>query len=498
MKIARWFLLGLVFLTCCLADTKDDALDLRQRVKRLKLDNGMTALFLKREGAPVFSTQLKVKVGNIEEDKGAYGLAHFFEHMAFKGTSKIGTTDFETESKLMAKIEEVGTQLVELKKRGRPATDPQVTELLKTRQTLESEHNNLLVKSEFNQILQRHGGVGLNATTSNDFTTFYISLPVNKMEMWAYMESERFIDPVLRGFFTEVDVVAEERRMRIDNTPEGRLYEAFVERAFDESPYKVVVIGPPEDIQLYTPKQAKEFYSRFYIPSRMVLSLVGNFDLKEAEKIVRRYFSRIPAKKDTQKTHHAQKLDESFPREVIIKRSEKPRFYLGYHRPAHPHVDDIIFDVIQEILCSGRTARLYRKFVLNEKTAASVACYVSVPGARLDSLFSFYAMPHEGVTSQTLRDEIIQELLVLAEQGPTDRELERVKNMIDAELIYSLRSNSGLASQLAFYESLTGNWEYIYELQDKIHKVTAEDVKRVAKTYFVPQRQVTAYLEQGK
>ena len=126
------------------------------------------------------------------------------------------------------------------------------------------------------------------------------------------------------------------------------------------------------------------------------------------------------------------------------------------------------------------------------------SCYVSIPGARLDSLFTFYSMPHEGVSNKDLEKDIIKEIDNLATEGPSQREIDKVKNNIDAELIYSLQSNSGLASQLAFYESLTGNWEYIYDLQDRIHKITAEDVKRVVKKYFVPNRQVSAYLEQEK
>ena len=317
MKFRNLILITLVFILSC--ESSETSLDLRSRVRRLTLDNGMKVLLLKRQGAPVFSTQMKLKVGNIEEEEGSYGLAHFFEHMAFKGTKKIGTKDFAAEKKVMDEIDTVGTMIVALKKQGKTEADEEFSKLLKKRRELEKKHSDLMVKNEFTQTLQRNGGVSLNATTSNDFTTYYVSLPANKMEMWAYMESQRFINPVMRGFFTEVDVVAEERRMRIDNTPQGRLYEALVGKAFDNSPYKTVVIGPPEDIQHYTPKVAQAFYDKYYIPSRMVLSIVGNFELDEGEKIVRKYFSAIPAKEDPVKKFAEQKFDKSFPRSVEMK-----------------------------------------------------------------------------------------------------------------------------------------------------------------------------------
>jgi predicted Zn-dependent peptidase len=312
------------------------------------------------------------------------------------------------------------------------------------------------------------------------------------------LESERFLHSVLREFFTEVDVVAEERRMRFDNTPDGRLYEAYQNKAFDQSPYKVPVIGYPEHIQTYTPELAKSFYEKYYVPSRMVIALVGNFDITETEAIVRKYFSRLPKKSDPKDDFAKEKLDTSYPREVIVTGKEEPRFYLGYHRPAHPDSADIVFDVIQNVFCEGRTSRLFKKLVLEEKKVAEIACYSSIPGARLDSMFTFYSMPLDGHTNVEIRDEIKKEIQKLQKTGPTEQELQIVKNNIDAELIYSLESNSGLASQLAFYESLTGNWEYIYELQDRVHKITMTEVQEVVQKYLVPEREVTAYFEQEK
>ncbi|MCP5464364.1 MAG: insulinase family protein [Deltaproteobacteria bacterium] len=473
---------------------KGPGLDLRERVQRVVLDNGMTFLLLKREGAPVFSAQIKVRVGNIEEEAGSRGLAHFFEHMAFKGTSKIGTTDGKKEKEILDQIFEVGTQIVEMRKAGKKPEE--YAHLVARRKALEEQQKELIVPNEFHHIYQANGGIGLNASTSNDFTTYFISLPANKLELWAYLESARFTDPFMRDFFTEVNVVAEERKMRIDNPPIGSMYETFVDLAFNEpNPYKTVVIGPAEDIQNYTPKVAQAFYDRYYIPSRMVATLVGNFDMDEAKRVIKKYFSKLPSHDDQNKKFATTTFDDTFPRQQTIYREDKPRFFFGYHRPAHPDPDDIILDVVQHILCHGRTSRLYKELVLEERKAVSISCYSAFPGARLDSLFLFHGMPHDGVSNKELKDLTLGIVNKLAQEGPSEQELQKVINNIDASLIYSLESNSGLADSLAHFESLTGDWEYIYDWQKRVKQIKATDIQRVIKKYFVPNREVTVFME---
>lgn len=484
--------LALGFLSCH-RSTQGGAADLKERVRKVVLENGMTFLLLDRGMAPVFSAQLKVKVGNIEEEPGASGLAHFFEHMAFKGTDKIGTKDFAAEKPILDRVLALGTEIAAMKKAGKP---PEAyAELLEKRRALEAEENRLIVKNEYVSLFQRNGGADLNASTSNDFTTYYVSLPANKLEMWAYMESQRLQNRVFREFFTEVDVVAEERRMRIDSSPDGRLYEAYTDLGFDKSPYKRHPIGSAADIQVYTPGEAQDFYSRYYIPSRMVAVLVGRFDVNDAEKIVRKYFSPLPSREDRPKEISSETPDASYPRAVTLREDGQPRFYFGYHRPAHPHPDDNVLDVIQDLLCQGRASRLFKRLILEDRKASQVTCYSSIPGARLDSLFTFYATPLTGHSNAEVKKVIEEEIFKMVREGPTQEELDVVKNRIDAQLVYSLKSNGGIASTLAFYESLTGDWKYMYDSQNRIHAMTADDVKRVMALYFTPSREVAAYLE---
>ena len=489
--IAIVLFIGTAILAC--SSHSESQLDLRGKVKRLVLDNGMTFLLLKRDGAPTFSSQLVVKVGSIEEEPGESGLAHFFEHMAFKGTNKIGTQDFAKEKPILDEVLKVGTEIARMKKAGKKPGE--YAGLQKKLRELETKENTYTVKNEFFNILQKNGAHDLNAATSADFTMYYTSLPANKLELWAYLESERLLHRVPREFFTEVDVVHEERRMSVDNTPEGRLFEAYLAAGFRVSPYRILTVGKAEDIQSYTPAAAQKFFDRYYIPARMVGVLVGNFNIAEAKDIIHRYFDKIPTRKDTAGLFAAEKFVPGEVRRVIVDEEVPPRFYLGYHRPAYPHADDIVFDVVQSLLCEGETARLHRKIVIEDSLAEAVDCYATFPGERLDSLFTFDALPLGSHTNSEVHEAIRREINRLATFGPSDEELIVVKNRIDAEIIYAMQTNSGLAELLGYFETLTGGWEYLYELQEKTHKVTRDDVKRVLKTYFVSEREVSAYLE---
>lgn len=465
----------------------------KQKVEKIKLQNGLTALLVKREGPPIFSGYLQVKVGSIEEPPGLSGLAHFFEHLAFKGTSTIGSFDFQKEKVVLDKLYAVGDEIIQKKKSN--ASLEEIEALEAKLDDLQKEQVLLFNRNEFVTIYQRNGGGDLNATTSTDFTEYFVSLPSGKLELWAYMESERLRDPVFREFYKERDVVIEERRMRYDNRPEGKLYEIFMRKAFLKSPYGRNVIGTPEEILNIHLTSVQKFHELFYIPSRIVLVLVGNFDLKEAKKYLDQYFGTIPAKTDTPIEFNQEDLSNLKKETTILRAKAEPRFYLGFHRSAFPHPDDEVFDALYGILCDGRTSRLYSVLVQQKQMASDVECYTSLPGTRLDGLFTFYAVPLAPYTNQDVLTEVLGQLNLLKNQKVLDKELEKVRNKIESNLIWALKSNMGLASLLAFYESLSGNWQYLYQLRQRIQALQPEDIQRVAQKYFVPERQVTVFLE---
>lgn len=484
-----FFLISILSLSC----TKPGSQSLEEMIHEFTLDNGLRVLLVKREGAPVFSAYIRIRVGNIEEPQGFSGLAHFFEHMAFKGTPTIGVRDYEAEKKLLKEIHLVGTKIVEGQKKGE---DPEkLKSLIQRMEDLEVEHQKLVIKNEFVRIYQRNGGTEINATTSNDYTSYFVSLPSTKIELWAFMESDRLLNPVLREFYKEKDVVTEERRMRYDTSPEGKLYEAYLLKAFDDSPYRVNVIGIPEEIQAYTAEVARSFYEKYYIPSRMVVAVVGNFNVTKAEHAIRHYFGRLQKKEDIAENFPSEDLEKGFPREQKLTGKDEPRFYMGFHRPAYPHPDDEVFDVMESLLCEGRTSQLFSLLVNEKKMVSRISCYSSLPGSRLDGLFSFYATPIKPYTNKEIVSEILAQIELLKNKPVTEKELEKIKNRIDADIIWDLKANMGLARMITYFQSLTGDWRYIYELRERVGKITSQDVQRVARKYFVPGRRVVVYLE---
>lgn len=461
-------------------------------VERMVLDNGMRVLLVRRNGPPIFSGYVRFKVGNLEEPEGYSGLAHFFEHMAFKGTPTIGVEDFGAEEKLLEKIHFLGTKLT---KERNTLSKAESAQLRTEFNDLQEAHQKLIVKNEFTRIYARNGSADMNATTSSDFTSYYTSLPSNKLELWAFLESERIKRPVLREFFKERDVVGEERRMRYDNSPEGQLFEAFMNRSFDKGPYKTLSIGSSEEIASYTPDVALEFRSKYYVPSRMVVAIVGNFNVDEAKTYIREYFGDLKDYRNQDYPYIDEPLAEDFPRQVTISGKDRARFYLGYHRPAYPHPDDKVFDVIHSLFCDGRTSYLYKTLVTDEKIAASVSCYSSLPGARLPGLFSFYAVPFAGHSNQEVEQRLIEILQAYQNRDVTDQDIQKVANRIEVDTLRELRGNMGLAGLLSYYEILSGDWQYIYQVINDVKGVDAEDIKRVIQKYFVPARQVSAYYE---
>jgi predicted Zn-dependent peptidase len=488
------FVLSLCFtvLSCSFFKRADEGIDLRDQVEKITLDNGVRILLLKREGAPVFSVISRFMVAAMDEKEGESGLAHFFEHMAFKGTDQIGTIDFNQEKEWLDQVHETGTTLVRLKKEGKTEEVKLVSDLLQTFQTKQKEYE---VPYEYTRIMRENGGVGLNATTSQDFTSYFVSLPSQQLELWARMETDRFTRLVLRGFFSEVEVIKEERKMRLENSPFGRLFNEFKQLAFAKSPYRLPVIGKVEDINAYTPEKARKFYKEMYKTDKLVIAIVGNFDKEEAKAIVKKYFSKLPANlsdKTVQKpsTTKYQKLKHK-----VIKSVHEPRFVFGFHRPSDLHEDSDSFHVIQMLLCGGKTSRLYKKLVLEEQKAAKFSCYASEPGARLDSLFVFTGSPLPGVSNQEIFQLALKEIDLFKKEGPTKEELDIVKTKIDASLVYGMKSSMSLAESLSYYELLFNDWTAMYEKRDHIRELTAEDIKKVADQYFVYERQVSAFLE---
>lgn len=457
------------------------------------LDNGWTFILVERPVAPVFSFATLVDVGGAQEVPGITGLAHMFEHMAFKGTPTIGTRDFEGEKKALTELEAAYQDY------NRARLDPQsaperVEELFATFQEKQEKAASFVVQNEFGEIIEREGGVGLNAFTSADLTGYFYSLPANKVELFAFLESERFLHPVFRDFYKERDVVQEERRLRTDSQPIGRLIEQLVSTAFLAHPYKQPVVGYMSDLQSFTMTDAREFFDTYYAPSNMITALVGDIDTEKVIPVLEKYFGRIPRRPDPAplRTVEPPQIAE---KTVVIEDPAQPFYVEAYHRPAATHPDQAAFDALADILTRGRTSRLYGVLVEDEQTAVSVNAFASFPGEKYPHLWLILAVPSREGSNEAVQATIRRELERVKSEPVTAAELERFKTRARADLVRQLRSNQGLATQLADYQRLHGDWRELFRYLDEIEAVTAEDVQRVARETFRPANRTVARIE---
>lgn len=472
------------------------AQDLASFEKRLTvhtLANGYTFLILEREGAPVFSFATRVDVGSAQEVPGITGLAHMFEHMAFKGTPRLGTTDYAREKIALEELE-AAYQAYE---RARSAVKPDAAEverLSKAFAEKQAAAQAFVVPNAFDEAVSREGGVGLNASTSAEATTYYYSLPTNKFELFAYLESERFLHPVFREFYKERDVVMEERRQRTESQPIGRLVERLLATAFLAHPYKQPTVGYMSDLQRFTMSDAERFFRQYYVPANMVTAIVGNVKAAEIIPILEKYFGRLP-KGDKPPPLRTLEPPQQAELTVVLREKAQPFYIEAYHKPAAMHPDEPVYDAIAEILGRGRTSRLYTSLVEKQKVAVQAQVGGGLPGVKYPHLFLALAVPARGVSNDTVAEALRAELARMASEDVTDEELARFKTRAKADLIRSLDSNSGLASQLVTYHTLTGDWRELFTYVERMERVTKADIRRVAAEVFKPTNRTVARLE---
>lgn len=461
--------------------------DLLDQVQEITLSNGMKFLLLRRPGAPVFTGYIQVKVGGVDEADGQTGIAHLLEHMAFKGTTEIGTSDFAAEQNLLERIESVHAELLK-------AQGPQRAALSKQLESLVAQAGKLVRKEEFSKIYLRNGGADLNATTSQDLTSYFVQLPNTKLRLWAYLESSRLRDPVFREFYSEREVVQEERRSRIDDSPFGKLYEALMGIAFDKSPYRRPTIGYVADLQRLSANDLKAFYKKYYVPSNMIGTLVGDIDPAEAREVLEEYFGKLPPGPVPPKVE-AKEPEPSQEKRVEVPFDAAPALMTGYLKPTMPHPDDYVFDILDGVLCEGRTSRLYKRLVVQDRLVQNVACSASSPGGRLDNLFFIYASILPGHTDAEVLKAIDDELAKILKDGVSSEELDKAKKNLLASWNYEMQSNDEAAQLLSYFEALAGTWRYVLDHPKRIKAVRSGDVQRVVQRYLRPERRRTAVLK---
>ncbi|MGC8783143.1 MAG: M16 family metallopeptidase [Armatimonadota bacterium] len=464
-----------------------------ERVVEHRLSNGLRVLILPRRQSPTCAFYILHRVGGVDEESGRTGVTHMLEHMLFKGTTTIGTRDYEKEKPIWEEIERLHDELETEIARGDKADKQRIAEIKQREQELLQQVSRWLIPQEYDRIFERAGSPGTNAWTSNDVTVYTVSVPANRLELAALMQADQMSHPVWRQFYQERDVVLEERRQSVNDNPDGALWEAFLATAFLVHPYRNPVIGWESDVSRLRTADIDRFFRAYYAPNNTWLAVVGDVEPERVIALVEKYFGNIPAHPLPEK-----RIPEEPPqrgiRRVVVKMPANAQMLMGFHKPNAPHDDDVVFAVIQGILTRGRTSRLYRELVERQKIALSVSAY-SVPGDRYPNLFVIDAVPRHPHTVQELEQAIWREITRLCTQPVSEAELKRMRTWAEADFIRELRSNEGMATQLLWADAVLGDWRELFRFVERVRKVTAQDVKRVAQKYLRKDNCTIAVLE---
>jgi len=478
--------------------------------KEYWLDNGMQVLMVEKHESPTIMASIFARVGSSNEVTGITGISHLFEHMMFKGTEKIGTKDIKQDRKIMAQLDSLRElmrgeeEIMRTELRHGEISDmldpeaktDRYREIEKVFDSLIVEQRKLIIKDQLDELYTKNGGSFLNAFTSQDMTAYFVRLPRNKIELYMWLESDRFSHPVFREFYSERNVVREERRLGVESTPTGLIEEDFQAMFWKSSSYHWDVIGWPSDLGSITREQANTYYNTYYAPNNLSMILVGDLNPDEMIKMVRKYFERIP--RGTTPPPEVVTLEERQygEKRLIAEAEASPQTSIAYHTVAFKHADSYPLEVLAGIM-SGKTGRLYKKLVDEKGIAKSsrsggrgmgggrLAVSASQDSRRFAGMFSIDAEGISGVKAEELEQAIYEVVQDLRTNPVKEEELQKVKNQMRVDIIRSMDRMAGIG--ILFYlgqNAALGDWREANLDPQKCDAVTADDIMRVANTYF--------------
>ena len=490
---------GGILLSFCSARAAEFGASVEEQVREIVLENGLTILVLERPFAPVFHYVGMVDAGASDEPSGRTGVAHLMEHMAFKGSVRVGTQDARAEAEALRRVDEaweavLAEKRADLLERGDSARAAAAWARF---QEAQREADRYVIGNAFSKTLEENGVQGLNASTSCDATTYYYSLPSNKLELWALMEGNRMTWPVFREFYAEREVVIEERRMRLESSPRGRLRDETSSAAFVAHPYRNGVIGHRSDLEALSRADGEEFFREHYGAANMCMVLVGDVRRDEVEKLARKYLADIPRGSRNQPIL-TREPPPSAERMVRTREPAQPLCYVAYH--GGPAFHDPRFDrvsALTDILSGGRSSRLYRALVKERRIATGVSCFNGMPGLKYDNLIWCSATPASGVAPDSLVEALQQEFEAIAQRPITPEELEGHRSRALADFVRGLRGDQGLASLLAFYQIRTGDWRNLFRWLDDLEALTPESITEEAARILRRSNRTVGILEEA-
>jgi predicted Zn-dependent peptidase len=467
------------------ASVSEKLKELSKKVEKRTLSNGLTVLFYQRGVAPVFSGVVAVRVGGVDEVPGETGISHMFEHMAFKGTDSLGSKDFPRERELLAKLEELSSQTAALNS----FTDDQK----KQYKTITKELQKLSSPKDLIEAYQRRGSSGMNATTGKDLTNYFVSMPRPALEFWLSIESERLLKTVMRQFYKERDVVMEERRMRSEDDPGGKLYELLLGAAYQKHPYRQPVVGYAEDIQHLTASGLEDFAKRFYVAPNMVVALVGDISAERDLDLVEKYFGRIPNGEIPKRTELVEPAQDG-ERRFTVQLPTSPQCYVAYRKPNFPHKDDAKISLMSEVLAGSVLSPLYKELVEHRRIATEVS-HFEAPGNAYPNLLMFQLVPRAPHTNSEILsrfDQLVKEFIA---RTPLDQELAQAKRRIAVTYLEGFDSSSRIAQDLSYAQLIYGDWKMSLDWLDQVMAVTSEDVRLAAEQYLVTDQRTVGCIE---
>jgi predicted Zn-dependent peptidase len=470
--------------------------EFEKKVTEFTLPNGLHFIVVERHEAPVVSFHTYVNAGSADDPSGETGIAHMFEHMAFKGTETIGTTNWPEEKKALDAIEAAYDQVTAEENKG-PKADAGKIHSLEERVQMAIEHaQSFVVSNEFPRIIEENGGVGMNAGTDYDSTEYFYSLPSNRIELWFLLESSRFLHPVFREFYKERDVVQEENRMRVESSPQGKLLQDFLATAFAAHPYRNPAGGWPSDVAGLRVADARAFFEKYYVPANIYIAIVGDVNPADARRMAERYFGPLP-KRPLPPPLRTEEPPQPGPKTAVVDSPSQPLLIVGFKRPDQYDKDDPVFDIVSEILSGGRTGLMYQDLVRDKRVALEAEAGATFPAGRYPNLFLFFIAPSLGHTVEENEKSLFEVIDHLKKEKVDEQTLARVKTKYRAGVIRRLDNNAGLANLLVSNQAAYGDWRKLFTSLDELDKVTADDVQRVARQYFDTPSRTTAYTNSG-
>jgi predicted Zn-dependent peptidase len=456
---------------------------IKTQVKTQVLPNGMKFIVLERHDAPVVAFHVYADVGSANESYGITGISHILEHMAFKGTTTIGTKDYAAEAKVLEELDNAYDQMKREEAKAEP-DNAKVAKLKATFDDAERKAKEFVVNNEYFDMMMRQGDVGVNAYTSNDATQYINYLPSNRLEFWMAMTSDRFLNPVFREFYKERDVIMEERRLGLETQPTGKLMEDFEAMAFKAHPYHHDVVGHMSDIQAIRRRDVEEYFKKFYGPSNLTVGIVGDVKADEVFKLADLYFSRIPSgpRPEPVRTKEPEQWGERY---VTVSAKSQPYLFIGYHIPDAKSKDTPALEALANIMGRGRSSRLYENLVKEKKVAVQSSCMSGFPGDKFPNLILIITVPAAGKTSAECQAAIEEEIERIKKESVTEDELTKFKRSTIKNLLGQMKSNTQMASLLTYGDVVLGGYGKALDQVDEYRAITAEDVKRVANQYFV-------------